>query len=538
MSSRDQDATRDVDSESVSLLSTIKSHKKKKLQWIPPCWYIDCLPCIKARYVLAFMLFLGICNVYALRVNLSVAIVQMTAKYPHHGQRSFDWSNTEQGWVLASFFYGYIFTQLPGGWLATKFGGKYVFGIGVLVTSLLTLIIPQMAYLNLWALVACRFVIGFFEGVTFPAWNAMFGKWAPPLERTGMATIVLAGSIIGNIIAFPLSGVLCDTMGWPWVFYCFGCAGVVWFVAWLFLVFDTPASHPRISPEEQHYIEVAIETELLKKSTSKDLPTPWKAIFTSPPFLGIIVGHFAGTWGFYTLITCLPTFLNQTLCLDIQKNGLYSAIPYMCMAVVSLSCGQVTDLLRQHKVVTTTVIRKINTTVSMIIPGIFLLLCGYYGSTTKWAIVFLSLAIGFIGFSGSGVSINNLDIAPKYAGILMGIANTIGTIPGFVGPQVAKFIAKKPSFETCNDSCNDSCNDPTTIEVYRQEWTLVFIIAAEVYVFGTIIYLLLGSGEKQWWADGVEHGDNKKTIQISSPSLFSIPKDMSSNNSTKNINSS
>ena len=81
----------------------------------------------------------------------------------------------------------------------------------------------------------------------------------------------------------------------------------------------------------------------------------------------------------------------------------------------------------------------------MIIPGIFLLLCGYYGSTTKWAIVFLSLAIGFIGFSGSGVSINNLDIAPKYAGILMGIANTIGTIPGFVGPQVAKFIAKKVS---------------------------------------------------------------------------------------------
>ena len=74
-------------------------------------------------------------------------------------------------------------------------------------------------------------------------------------------------------------------------------------------------------------------------------------------------------------------------------------------------------------------------------------MCGYYGSTTKWAIAFLSLAIGFIGFSGSGAGINNLDIAPKYAGILMGIANTIGTIPGFVGPQVAKFIAKKVSMK-------------------------------------------------------------------------------------------
>jgi len=44
----------------------------------------------------------------------------------------------------------------------------------------------------------------------------------------------------------------------------------------------------------------------------------------------------------------------------------------------------------------------------------------------------------------SRAGINNLAIAPKYAGILMGIANTI-TIPGFVGPQVSTFIAKKVS---------------------------------------------------------------------------------------------
>ena len=64
----------------------------------------------------------------------------------------------------------------------------------------------------------------------------------------------------------------------------------------------------------------------------------------------------------------------------------------------------------------------------------------------------------------------------------------------------------------------------------------MFIIAAEVRIFGALAYLLLGSGKKQWWADGVERGDNKKTIQVSSPSLSSIPKDVSSNDSNKNIN--
>ena len=77
------------------------------------------------------------------------------------------------------------------------------------------------------------------------------------------------------------------------------------------------------------------------------------------------------------------------------------------------------------------------------LPAIFLLLCGFYGSNTLWAIIFLSLSVGSVGFAVAGFSVNHLDIAPKYAGILMGISNMAATIPGFAGPQVAKVIAKK-----------------------------------------------------------------------------------------------
>jgi len=76
---------------------------------------------------------------------------------------------------------------------------------------------------------------------------------------------------------------------------------------------------------------------------------------------------------------------------------------------------------------------------------VFLLLCGYFGSSTLQAIIFLSISVGAVGFAISGFTINHLDVAPKYAGILMGISNTVATIPGFVGPQVAKMIAKKVS---------------------------------------------------------------------------------------------
>ncbi|XP_065897720.1 sialin-like isoform X2 [Dysidea avara] len=500
------------------------SHLKRRIKTTrqaPKCWYMRCLPCVKARYVLTVMLSLGICIAAALRVNLSVAIVQMTAKNPHHSQRSFHWSNSEQGWILSSFFYGYILTQIPGGWLATKFGGKYVFGIGVLVTSLLTLITPQMAYLNLWALVACRIAVGTVTGLLLPAMNAMFGKWAPPLERSMMATIGLSGTYAGNIVGFPLSGMLCNTMGWPWAFYLSGFVGIIWFVAWLILVFNTPADHPRISPEERRYIETSIDTELLlqNSTTSKeDLPPPWRAMFTSPAVLAVVIGHFTNNWGFYTLLICLPTFLNQTLCLDIKRNGLYSAIPYTCLAVLSILWGQVTDMLRQRELVNTTVIRKFNSTLGLCLPAMFLLLCGFYGSTTGWAVTFLTLSVGSAGFAAAGYHVNYLDISPKYAGIVIGISNTIATIPGLVAPQVAKVIAKEPSFKTCNDSCED----PTSIDVYQQEWTLVFIIAAEIYVFGAIAYLLLASGEKQWWADGVQ-ATNKRDIQAPSSPMYLQP---------------
>jgi len=34
-----------------------------------------------------------------------------------------------------------------------------------------------------------------------------------------------------------------------------GALGVVWSIMWLFLVFDTPAKHPRIEDKERQYIE-------------------------------------------------------------------------------------------------------------------------------------------------------------------------------------------------------------------------------------------------------------------------------------------
>ena len=56
-----------------------------------------------------------------------------------------EWDKTTQGWVLSSFFYGYIVTQIPGGYLPGRFGGKRVMLVGMLVYALVTLLTPVAA---------------------------------------------------------------------------------------------------------------------------------------------------------------------------------------------------------------------------------------------------------------------------------------------------------------------------------------------------------------------------------------------------------
>lgn len=42
-------------------------------------------------------------------------------------------------------------------------------------------------------------------------------------------------------------------------------------------------------------------------------PTPWLKIFTSPAVWAIVIAHTCSNWGFYTLLTCMPTYFAQAL---------------------------------------------------------------------------------------------------------------------------------------------------------------------------------------------------------------------------------
>ena len=65
-------------------------------------------------------------------------------------------TNYFPGAVLGSFYYGYIMLQIPGGYLALKFGGTRIFGLALFAASILTLLTPWAARTSVYALIVLR----------------------------------------------------------------------------------------------------------------------------------------------------------------------------------------------------------------------------------------------------------------------------------------------------------------------------------------------------------------------------------------------
>ncbi|KAK7496742.1 hypothetical protein BaRGS_00011951, partial [Batillaria attramentaria] len=445
-----------------------------------------CLLCTE-RWRLAIIGFFGFVFVYALRVNMSVAIVCMVKADNSTGNSSddnsqcsanggsdsgnrgeFDWDKSVQSGILSSFFYGYIVTQIPGGWLAGRFGGKRVLGIAMIIVAVATLVLPSLARVDYRFVFALRILMGLASGVSFPTMHAMWGKWAPPSERSRLASFTYTGLMLGNIVTFIFSGLLCA----------YGGATFIWLFFWWVFVSDTPDTCPRITKAERDYIVNSIGD-----APEKTFTVPWKSIAMSRALWVCLTAHFCNNWMHYTLLTSLPTFMKEVLHFDIKSNGVLSAVPYMVMMVTAISCGHVADYVRA-RCCSTKVTRRVVQALSFLGAGGMLVGAGFVNCESReMAVVLLALAVGFEGLCYSGYMVNQIDFAPRYAGVLFGISNCVSTIPGMVAPLVAGAL---------------------TPDKTQEEWRNVFYVCGGFTLLGAIVFGGFAVTDTEPWAKDLD----------------------------------
>ena len=402
---------------------------------------------------------------YADRTNITLAVLEM--------QKELGWGDETVGVVMSSFFAGYLLTQIFGGWAAARWGAKPVLAWAVTLWSVFTLVTPVCARISYPALITVRVLMGLGEGVALPAMHHATAVWVPLHERSRFLTLCTSGQFAGTVAAMSCSPMV--QQDWPSIFYLFGLVGFFWVAVWQWFAASRPEDHPTITARELDYIRRHVPKIEPAPSTPSTPSTPWGLFFKNKAFGAAVTAHFAHNWGWYLLLSWLPKYFSQHLHIETAQTGLLLILPYTVPFVASNLSGSIADgMLRRGWTVAHT--RKTMQAVAFIGPMLSLsVLCVV--DVPQWLAIALSCgALGFGAFSHSGFWSNVVDLSPRHAGALLGISNTIATLPGILGNLSAGYI----------------------LEVTDGNWTLVFGLAIAVYCVGLAVFSWGCSGQVQF----------------------------------------
>eukprot|EP00937_MAST-01D_sp_MAST-1D-sp2_P002991 g2991.t1 len=396
---------------------------------------------------------------YADRTNISLAILPM--------QEALGWDDSVDGIVLASFFVGYATTQVLGGWAAARWGGKPVLCWAVGLWSVFTLLTPAAARVSLPVLYACRALMGVAEGVSLPCMHHLIAMWVPVHERSRFVTLCTSGQFAGTVAAMACSPMV--ARDWASIFYLWGAVGFAWVAAWLWLAASSPEQHRGIGADELAFIR-----RHAPRPGRTDV-VPWAALFRSTPFRAVVCAHFAHNWGWYLLLSWLPKYLKE-LGVDTAQVGFYLIPCYTAPFVASNASGWTADRLAFVRGWRLGAVRKLMQALAFAGPMVCLaVLCVAAQPTPALAVVLASGALGFGACSHSGYWANIIDLSPRYAGVLIGISNTIATFAGVFCNLATGYI----------------------LNATDKNYAAVFGVAIAVYAVGLVVYACFASGEPQ-----------------------------------------
>ena len=378
------------------------------------------------RHTLVLLCLAAMFLAYTDRVNIAVAALAMQAE--------FHWTQTVKGLVLSSFFVGYMALQVGAGALARRFGGKRVLAFAVAWWSAFTLVTPLAASLSVGALIAARIGLGLGEAAVMPATYELFSRWVPPAERGRAIGRLLSGIPVGQIVGFLSTGWMTAAYGWPASFYVFGALGLGWAAYWLATVANDPAHDARVGAAERALLAGCAATRL-----GADGPrTPWRLFLRAPPVWALAAAHFAHNWTLYMLVSWLPSYFRESHGLGIASSGLYSAGPWAAYFAALQFTGVASDRAIARGVATIRV-RRVATSGGLLAASACLLWLRAVDSPAV-ALALICVATAAIGVAASGFTSVPLDLSPRHAPVLIGLSNTVATIPGIAGVAITGWL--------------------------------------------------------------------------------------------------
>jgi len=367
------------------------------------------------------------------------------------------------GTVVALFTLFYALGQLGAGRFVDKIGTRIGFMVIMAVWSLSAM---SHALVNsVFQLGIARSCLGIGESGNFPAANKTNAEWFPQKERSFSFGLFNCGANVGVILATLIVPIAVHYFGWHSAFLITGVFSASWILLW-FLKYHKPAEHPTLSAAELAYIN--------QDPPEKPGPsTPWIKLFGIRQTWAYAVPKFLTDpiWWFY--LYWLPGYFSDRFQLSLVGLGLPILIVYNASAIGSIYGGYLpASFIRIGFPATRARLAAMLLCAGFVFP-VFMI--NYTDS--KWAAIgLLSLAAAAHQGWSANLFTTATDMFPRSA---VGSATGIGTMAGAVGGFLfAKYIGH-------------------ILQLTRGDYSILFIIAACVYLVSLVINVLLAPGLKR-----------------------------------------
>jgi len=454
-------------------------------------------PPLPLRVVLPTAAALLVCNMD--RICLSVAILPMSLEL--------GWPPSFQGVVQSAFLLGYAATQLLGGALADRYGGRRVLAAGIAWFSLASAALPlalspavAAAGLTVPAVLAARCAVGLGEGVALPAMNSLIASRVAPGRRATALGVCFGGFHAGNLVGLVLSPALMGAFGWRALFYAFGMLGAPLLAMWLAVVPEDggrvgaaarrrAAAEARAAPADDadDAAKAAAAAAAAASTTSPSAPTDEDDDARPPPTVrqllssrhtwAIVAVNFVNHWGYFIYLNWMPTYFSRTLGLGFAASSALSFLPWLAMAVGSSVAGVLADGLVARGADggwTVTRVRKVMQATAFLVPALALgVLSRPEALSPPLAVGALVVALGATSLGQAGFVANMTDIAPTAGGRLFGLSNTFGCAAGVLGVTTVGVVVERVG-----------------------SFAPIFAATAAMYVLATGVWLAWCTGER------------------------------------------
>ena len=266
------------------------------------------------KYLVFALLYLGWCVSYIDRVAINIALAAIS--------KDMGLAPSAMGVVLSAFFIAYAIMQLPGGWLADRYGSKKVIVVSLFLWSVFT-VFTGFAW-SLTSLLVIRFLFGIGEGAFPCASFKGIPEYFPRSERPKMITALVSSNYVGSAVAPLIVAPLLLAYGWRNMFYIIGAVGIVYVVFYWFVI--------KPPTQEAEQAKVKAEQKIGMKELFK-MPIMWQLVIAW--FCLSLVNKGLDSW--------MPTYLLTVRQVNLKALGFYTAIPFIAAGISTAIGGWVMD---------------------------------------------------------------------------------------------------------------------------------------------------------------------------------------------------